>query len=195
MAIEVSGSLIHWNYFLALERDLEEAARFIEFSEANFQTYSIELAHLLLAASSETDVVMKALCSLIAPGQRASNINQYKRIIKDHLPTFITEIVTIDRYGLRLNPWSNWQGRSNPDWWRSYNNVKHQRDDHYSEANLRNVVNSLGALLITVFYFYKQAFSMQDCISLAPRDVTRKLVPESRLLTLKSEYYYSHLIV
>ena len=48
----------HWNYFLAIEKDLEHLSRYIEFSDANLGTYSIELTHLLLSASSEVDVVM-----------------------------------------------------------------------------------------------------------------------------------------
>jgi hypothetical protein len=35
----------HWNYFLALEKDLETVSRYIEFSRDNLNTYSIELAH------------------------------------------------------------------------------------------------------------------------------------------------------
>ncbi len=30
----------HWNYFLAIEKDLENLSRYIEFSDANLGTYS-----------------------------------------------------------------------------------------------------------------------------------------------------------
>jgi len=63
--IKTGETLLHWNYFLALESDLERVSRYIEFDKANFKTYSIELAHLLLAASSEVDVVAKTLCQRI----------------------------------------------------------------------------------------------------------------------------------
>ena len=98
--IEVSKSLIHWNYFLALEKDLEATSRYIEFIETNFKTYSIELAHLLLASSSEIDVVIKGLCALIAPGEERNNINDYRAIIKSHLPEFINESIYINRCGI-----------------------------------------------------------------------------------------------
>jgi len=62
MTIAVTQSKIHWNYFLALERDLEIVARYVEFTKPNFKTFSIELAHLLFAAASEVDVVAKLLC-------------------------------------------------------------------------------------------------------------------------------------
>ena len=57
----------HWNYFLALEKDLETVSRYIEFCHDNLNTYSIELAHLLLSLASEIDTVAKRTCSLLEP--------------------------------------------------------------------------------------------------------------------------------
>ena len=51
--IQVTPSKLHWNYFLALERDLEIVSRYVEFCSQNFEVYSIEFAHLLFAAASE----------------------------------------------------------------------------------------------------------------------------------------------
>ena len=62
MTIQATANKLHWNYFLALERDMETVARYVEFSAPNFDVYSIELAHLLFAAASEVDVVAKLLC-------------------------------------------------------------------------------------------------------------------------------------
>ena len=46
MGIQEQESLLHWNYYLALESDLEKVARYIEFTQDNFGAYSIELAHI-----------------------------------------------------------------------------------------------------------------------------------------------------
>jgi hypothetical protein len=51
----------HWNYFLLLEEDVVRIARFVEPHQANFGSYSIELAKALLAIGAETDVVCKLL--------------------------------------------------------------------------------------------------------------------------------------
>jgi hypothetical protein len=56
VTIAATAGKLHWNYFLALERDLEVVSRYVEFSRPNFQVFSIELAHLLFAAASEVDV-------------------------------------------------------------------------------------------------------------------------------------------
>jgi len=62
MVLKEGPKLLHWNYFLVLESDLEHISRYIEFTTDNFKVYSQEFAHILLAASSEVDVVLKSLC-------------------------------------------------------------------------------------------------------------------------------------
>ena len=71
MAIEEKESLLHWNYFLAIESDLGKVSRYIEFTQENFGVYSIELAHLLLTSASEVDVVAKGICRFLEKGNRA----------------------------------------------------------------------------------------------------------------------------
>jgi hypothetical protein len=180
----------HWNYFLAIEKDLEKLSRYIEFSEPNLKTYSIELTHILLSASSEIDVIIKQLCELIDPAYQRENINNYKDIIRTKLKPFILEEISIDRYGLTYKPWIKWNGNRNPNWWRSYNNVKHQRNIFYSEANLQNTINSVGALLITVIYYYKFAFEKESGNEMHFKEVTRQLIPESSFIRINADYYY-----
>ena len=184
----------HWNYFLAIEQDLEKLSRYIEFSGVNLNTYSIELTHILLSASSEVDVIIKQLCELIAPASPRENINQYKVIIQQNLNSFINEEISINRFGLKYKPWINWNGAQNPDWWRSYNNVKHQRNNFFSEANLQNTINAVGALLITVIYYYKFAFSYEAGNNIEFKNVTSKLNPVAKFVTINSDYYHSYLI-
>lgn len=198
MGIEVKESLIHWNYFLALESDLAQISRYIEFDKKNFRTYSIELAHLLLASSSEVDVIAKGICGFLEPKSPAENINHYRAIINRNLPNFKKEFVYVPRFSLKLNPWSNWKSTKsqtkNPLWWSSYNKVKHERNEYFAEANLKNVLNSISGLLVTVFYFYKLKFSVNNP-GLQARDITQLIMPESEFVRLDESYYYSHLII
>jgi len=184
----------HWNYFLAIEKDLEHLSRYIEFSNENLGTYSIELTHILLSASSEVDVIMKQLCSLIAPNQTTNNINDYKNVIKQHLSDFITEEICIDRFGLSYKPWISWNENDNPNWWTSHNNVKHQRNIHFNEANLQNTINAVGALLLTVVYYYKCAFSDEAKGDIGFKETTRQLQPAASFMKINAEYYYHNRI-
>ncbi len=195
--ISSSKSKIHWNYFIALEQDMENVSRYIEFCEQNFDVYSIELARLLSAAASEVDVIAKLLCERFQPSISRENINDYRIILLATLSELSTVEVFINRYGLSFKPWDNWSDSSNenPLWWRSYNNVKHHRDTHFNEATLKNAINALGALLILTYYYYSYELTTAGVVPLPSKDTTRELKPETTLLTLPEDYYYANLIV
>jgi len=197
MAIQATAGKLHWNYFLALDRDLEVVSRYVEFNKPNYNVYSIELAHLLFAAASEVDVIAKLLCKRFAPQKKCKNIDHYKGILTsaNALPNLPTMKVYVPRYGLTLTPWLNWSGQNNPDWWRSYNNVKHERDQHFQEATLHNALNALGALLILTFHHYKYSLSQNAAVPLSAKDTTRHLQPDPVLFRLPEDHYYGNLIV
>ena len=153
-----SESPIHWRQFLALEEELMQVARFIEFSEDNFNTYSVQLASLLLGAGSEIDVVAKQICRKLKPSSKAKNIGQYGNQISAEIPTVGSFKLLVPKYGLEIQPWINWsvKPRKNPYWWTSYNKVKHERHNHFNQANLTNVLNAVGGLYILVLYLYEK---------------------------------------
>lgn len=193
MGIRENGNFVHWNYFIAIEQDLSKISRFIEFTETNFDTYSIELAHLLLAASSEVDVVLKALCNMKNPDKNHHNINDYKETVKSKLSELVDEKVFIRRYGLELVPWTDWNGDDNPLWWGSYNKVKHQRDEYFGEANLKNTLNSIAALSVVVLYYYREVFNQENAHTF--RDVVSRLAPETTLIGFDRDYSHVFLVV
>ncbi len=156
MAIQENTSLLHWNYFLALESDVERLSRFVEFTPNNFQTYSIEIAHLFLAASSEVDVIARQICSRVDASAKARNILQYRNIIKTAIPELESSIVTIPRYGLELRPWINWCSDTTPNWWNDHNKVKHQRNEYFPSANLKNVLNAMAGLFMLTLHHYRE---------------------------------------
>lgn len=194
MAVIAAPTKVHWNYFLALERDVEVAARYVEFADANMSTYSIEFAHLLFAAASEVDVVAKLLCRVLAPSKPRQNIEHYRSVLSGEIPDLAATQVLVPRYGLTLTPWENWVGGTNPNWWRSYNNVKHERDVHYSEATLKNALNSLAGLMTLAFYHYSLP-GLNTGGPVDKKETTRYLLPESSLMRFPESFYYRNLIV
>ena len=187
--IQAPGGKLHWNYLIALERDLEIASRYVEFSEPNFAVYSIEFAHLLFAAASEVDVIAKLLCQRFEPNAPHGNINEYRAVLLSALPELPTSQVFVPRYGLTLTPWDNWAGPDNPVWWRSYNSVKHERDLYFDQATLKNALNAIGALMILTFHHYSYALAPAGTLHLSPKDTTKELCPESMLLEFPRAYY------
>ena len=77
-------SLEYWEYFLAIESDLENCCRYVEFSSDNYGTYSIEFARIIMAASAEFDTLAKNLCQAILERKlkpNEDNINKYNQIM------------------------------------------------------------------------------------------------------------------
>jgi len=148
----------YWRYFLVLEQELSDLSRYIEFNSNNYSTYSIELARIYLAVCSEIDVVAKLLSdSLSLSLGHPSNIHNYRIQIMETYSNLPNLTVQIPRYGLDFTPWNSWghTSPSNPSWWSNYNNVKHHRTDHYSEANLGNVLNATAGLIVLNLYYQK----------------------------------------
>lgn len=167
-----------WEYFLAIEFELANTTRFVEFNEDNYETYSIEFARILLSASSEVDVLCKRLClnidSSLSPNE--IHIDDYRRIITTKYTKLNTIEVLIPRYELTLKPWEEWKennNNKNPSWWSDYNKVKHHRDDNFSKANLINAIDSVSGLFAIVLYLYRS------------ENNEAKLFPNPQLLTLK----------
>lgn len=194
-------SKLHWNYFLALEQDLERVSRYVEFCESNLLVFSIELARILLAASSEVDVLAKRICEQVAPGTPSRNMNEYRSVMTKaahrsdrtgvSLPDVSSMQVLVPRYGLTLTPWKSWADNKNPDWWQSYNKVKHERDEHFNQASLRNSLDAMGALLIFNFCLYRFDVIKRTPHAFTAKTITYELKPDSSLLRFSEGCYYS----
>jgi len=154
----------HWEYFLAIEADLNRTTRFVEFAPENFGVYSIELTHILLSSSSEVDVVAKALCNEVNPSTAHENIDAYRKTLVAKFPRFPQMEVNVPRHGLTVCPWEAWGHDTNPDWWRSYNKVKHERNVHYKKANLENTLNAVAGLFCLVLFLYRKVNSTSSLV-------------------------------
>ncbi|WP_137169610.1 hypothetical protein [Marinomonas sp. FW-1] len=172
MGIQQTETRQHWNYLLSIEEDLFTLFRFVEPTESNMSTHSLELARILFSASSEVDVVAKLLCNKLASDRKAKNIDHYRQIITDLIPRFYEVTVHLPRYGLTLTPWENWGGDENPSWWKAYNKVKHERNEHFKDANLKNTLNSVAALYVMLLFYYQEEAEVG------------RLSPNPRLLTV-----------
>ena len=174
----VLKSYPYWQYFLALETDLDATTRYVEPARRNFATYSIEFARILLSACAEVDVVAEVLCRRVDPASTASNIQHYRERLLAAFPRFPTMRVVVPRFALLLEPWRDWEKGETPSWWRSHNKVKHERDAHFQDANLENAFAAVAGLFCLVLYLYQRAL------------YSNELKPWARLLTLEKEPGY-----
>lgn len=90
------------------------------------------------------------------PQSSAASINAYYPEVVAHCSNFIHYKITIPRYGLTLTPWIDWAASSPPKWWSDHNKVKHHRDQHFDLATLKNCINAVAALMVTVIHLYAE---------------------------------------
>ena len=185
--ITYSNKNIYWNYFISIEDDLYRLSRFIEFDQRNESVFSIELVRLLISSSSEFEVVSKELCKMKTQGNRVKDI---KTILLSSYPIISDLEINITRYGLKYKPLENWKMGNNCDWWASYNLVKHQRNSKYENANLKNVLNSLGALYIVNLYYYNALQEKIKNTTVSMEETTLELKPRPCLIKVNHPDFY-----
>lgn len=159
MGIAYQPVLPHWRYFLALEEDVVRTSRWIEFDEANWKVYSIELARLLMTAAAEADVIAKLLCRNIDKKAKAETVGGYRTVLLEAVPQLVDAQVVLPAYGMTFTPWVNWKSEKavvHPEWWTASNKVKHHRDKHFSRATLKNALNATSGLLLLLLLYYSK---------------------------------------
>jgi hypothetical protein len=156
-------SLERWYYFLSIEKDFVRTLDFVHLCPPNFKSFSNEYAKLLLLAGREVDVVAKLLCDKVKPGAKAENIKDYRDIITAGFQGMHDVEIDIARYSMKLKPWASWDRSvaQSPAWWTAYNNVKHERDKNFPEANQENALNSVCGLLALLLYYLKDEGHLQ----------------------------------
>jgi len=154
--------LNHWKYFLTLEKDLSTLKNYIEIQVDNYETYSFELSKLLQLSCSEIDSVCRLLCKTIDNSKDyfdesiySGNIANYKETILKTYPNLTKSEIHIPNLSNNILPWEDWDSKNSPDWWVGYNKVKHYRHSCFKEANLKNTLFSMSALMIIILYLYR----------------------------------------
>ncbi|RLD29370.1 MAG: hypothetical protein DRI75_03515 [Bacteroidetes bacterium] len=89
--------------------------------------------------------------------------------------------------------------KSNLEWWKNHNNVKHKRNEFYYQANLDNTVKSISALFICVNYYFKLVLSepLKEKLNreLEFQDITRLLKSRTNFIRFQADYYDKHLLI
>lgn len=166
----------YWEYYLELEEQFISTKRYVAFDAANYKSYSLEYLKLLEAVCSEIDIVGKEIAHQIDSSFKildiSSNIQKWWFIIQNWYSEKKLEPVAIFE-DLHFSPWQGYKiveyinkkgvrklklkdGSKTPDWWASYNKVKHSRtladpdtqEQFFHRANLGNLCNAFSALYL-----------------------------------------------
>ncbi|MCU0426717.1 MAG: hypothetical protein MUF71_13935 [Candidatus Kapabacteria bacterium] len=142
----------HWNYFLALEADFGVLSRYVEISQQNYPTYSIEIAKLLMAATQECDVLLKQLSGLTS-----GNEQDYRTALLLSMPNITKIGIKHIASGIEVRPYSSWSSSpaTTPTWWTANNKVKHERHNKFGQANIENLLGAFFGLYVANLIFHK----------------------------------------
>ena len=147
-----------------LEQDLEILFEYIEPCDANKLTHSHRTFELMLRACTEFEANCKGI--LFANGysptkrdgtlrssdkwniddywriNRAIKLSEYKILLKSWHPK-----------PLQLQPFHGWQSMTKQglDWYRAYNQAKHNRDTKFDQSNFENTIEAIAGLLCVLF--------------------------------------------
>jgi hypothetical protein len=168
----------HWQFFESLDDELHSLSRIIEFDNGNFATFSVLMARLYLSVGSEIDVVAKLLCARIDAAAKVRNMDDYREVITKRHPNFAALKTELPGHELEFQPWITWSHGTNPSWWKSYNDVKHERSTYYRDANLGNLLESASGLLVLLIYLHQPELYSND----------QPIVPAFKILRIESRY-------
>jgi len=141
-----------WNYYLSLEKDLDNTSRYIE-PKGQENVFSFEFAKLLVLSCTELESVMKLLCYECS-GEKKGNFGEYKKTILTYFPKIVFAEVQITRLSKTIRPFADWD-KGKLFWWDAYGKIKHNREDNFKDATYQNVIYALSALYVSIFYLSK----------------------------------------
>lgn len=151
--------LFYWRNFLSLEKNLFDILEYVQIDKKNFNTFSIKNARLILSVGGEIDSILKNLCNQINNIKKHENINDYRgTILKYYGNKFGRKKTYVVNYDIIFSPWKDWNKKKikNPDWWSDYNKIKHNREDNFDKANLKNILYCMAGLHIALFFYNQE---------------------------------------
>ena len=132
-------------------RDLYELFNYVEPSDENINVYSHRLYELLLRTATEIESNFKGILSSNGyPIASNMNIkNDYYKVDKASILHDYKVIFNRWKTYHEFRPFEAWNNGTyvTLPWYQAYNEVKHNRYNEFSKANLGNVINAIAGLL------------------------------------------------
>jgi len=143
-----------WQYFLSIEQSLINTLNYVHYHDDNKNAYSNEFAKIILLSCSEIDVILKQLCKKYNKKSRAKNIFHYGTYLSKTFQGIGSTKVECPIISEEFQPFSNWSNDKiiKPDWWESYNKIKHERNTNFPKANQKNAFESCAGLFLLLLY-------------------------------------------
>lgn len=152
--------------YINIEKDLRQIFDYIEPGESNKDTFSLELYSLLLRACTEVELNCKLILEAngASPKGNSFNMKDYMKLEKSSLLSKYTIIYpnwrkkdsnscSVEHIRKEYCPFASFSKSmpKSPDWYRDYNEVKHNREGNFEKATLENCMNAVAGVLILLY--------------------------------------------
>lgn len=152
-------------YFQILQKKIKELFKYIEPSENNIKVYSLILYELLTDVCIEVENNLRGIME--ANGYKSDRFNMSEDYFK------LNEVLHLDKYKVKIIlksdiqeicPFENWSSSvySPLEWYKAYNDVKHNRSENIEKANLIHLLQAFAGLYILL---YSQFYEYANCVS------------------------------
>ncbi len=147
-----------------LENDLKELFNYVEPCCENLNTFSLRLYELLLRACTEFETNCKRILedNGYVFGTNNPDIRDYCKVNQaTRLSEYEVEIDYWRPNSKVFKPFADWSNGHSLEWYSAYNHVKHDRQNKFDNACLKNVINAVAGVLIILY-------SQFDFLTLTP---------------------------
>lgn len=137
----------------SIESRMIETFRYVDCNPANYGVFSYEYASILRDVGSIFGSIMDTLVrkSDVIPRKNEYDIRDYRKWLINEIENihFISVGLSYPIQNRILAPFYRINDEHKKlKWWTAYNNVKHSDISMFKDGNLKNTLNSLGALAI-----------------------------------------------
>jgi hypothetical protein len=143
--------LYYTRAFMMIQEDIKRLFEYIEPSYINLKTYSYRIYELFMRTCIEIEANFKAIFkeNTFTKEEKYWTIKDYRRInVSHHLYGYTATFPYWDGNGSTFSPFKSWRDDSKLNWYRAYQESKHDRQGKRSVANLENLLNAFCALYI-----------------------------------------------
>ena len=136
--------------------DLDSIFKVVSPHKNQDSVYGHSIRNIIILACTELDSRMHHILT----NNAVRPIGKYFQM-KDYYK--LKNALRLDEYSLSFYrygdldvyyPFSEWEKNSELSWYNAYNNVKHNREDKFPDANLKNAINAIMALCIIAIAQY-----------------------------------------
>lgn len=139
--------------WLLIQKDLLELFDYIEPADKNLNTFSYRIHALMLRTCVEIEANFKAILNenTYSVNARDMNMGDYKKVNKSHrLSSYKIAIPNWNGKKSIRHPFKCWADDQTLDWYRAYNNSKHDRLNAFEDATFENLIDAISGLLVVI---------------------------------------------